>query len=94
MKWELPSAEPIIDHYIGRYRDHMGSSILEGKNLFDYELRIDTDNKMLIGFSEAQLISHRFVEGLVHEMYDIKGLGSVSLNSTINVCISRIKIYQ
>ena len=27
MKWDLLSVEPIIDHYIRRYRDQMGSSI-------------------------------------------------------------------
>ena len=34
MKWALSSAEPIINHYIGRYRDQMGSSVLEGINSF------------------------------------------------------------
>ena len=72
----------------------MVSSVLEEKNLFDYGLRIDIDDIVLIGFSEAQLMSHRFVEGLVHEMCDIEDLGSVSMNLTIDVHISRIKIYQ
>ena len=94
MKWDLPSAEPVIDHYIGRYCDQMVSSVSEGKNLCDYGLRIDTNDIVLIGFSEAQLMSHRFVEGLVNEMCDIEDLGSVSLNSIIDVHISRIKIYQ
>ena len=43
MKWALSSVEPIIDHYIGRYRDQMDSSVPKGMNSFDYGYRNDTD---------------------------------------------------
>ncbi|KAG0563072.1 hypothetical protein KC19_8G003000 [Ceratodon purpureus] len=94
MKWNLPSAEPIIDRYIGRYRDQMGASVPEGKNFFDYGFSIPSDQIELFGFSEAQLQSHQFREGRVHEMCDMEGFGSLSLNPSIDERISRVKIYQ
>ena len=42
----------------------MDSSVHEGKNSFDYGLWINTNNIVLIGFSEGQQMSHPFVEGL------------------------------
>ena len=35
-----------------------------------------------------------FKDGRVHEMCDMEGIGSMSLNPLIDVRISRIKIYQ
>lgn len=64
MKWDPHSAQPIIDHYIGRYRDQMGSSVHDGKNSFDYGLRFDINNILLIGLSEAQRSGHMYMEGV------------------------------
>ena len=47
MKWDLCRAEPIIDHYIGRYREQMGSSVPDGKNSFDNGIRFDTTDIVL-----------------------------------------------
>ena len=45
-------------------------------------------------YSEAQQLSNLFVKSCVHEMCDIKGFGSISMNPSIVVHISRIKIYE
>lgn len=88
MKWALSSAKSIIDHYIGRYRDQMGSSVPKGMNSFDYEFRFDTDGVILLRFSEAQHLSHKYVQGRVHEMCEMEGFGFVRLNSNIDGRIS------
>lgn len=72
----------------------MGFFVHVGKNSFDVEVRFSTDEIMLIGFSEAQMLSRIFREGRVYEMCDTEGYGSVSMNSLIDTHISRIKIYQ
>jgi hypothetical protein len=38
MKWDLCRAEPIIDHYISRYREQMGSSVPDENNSFEYKI--------------------------------------------------------
>jgi hypothetical protein len=94
MKWDLCRAEPIIDHYIGRYREQMGSSVPDGKNSFDYGARVHTPDLLLLGISEAQVLAHMYRDLRVHEMCDSEGFGSVSLTPLIDARISRVKLYQ
>ena len=47
-----------------------------------------TKDIVLIGFSEAQQLSHQFVNGHVHEICDIEDLGFINLNPRTNVRIS------
>ena len=94
MKWDLCRADPIIDHYISRYREQMGSSVPDGKNSFDYGLRFDTSDIVLLGISEAQERSHMYRDYSVHEMCDSEGFSSVSLTPLIDARIPRIKVYQ
>ena len=49
---------------------------------------------VLLVFSEAQKLSHMFVEDCVHEMCVIERFGSVRLNPNIDVRIFRINIYH
>ena len=93
MKWALSNAEPIIDHYIGRYREQMGSSVPKGMNSFDYGYRMGVDEIVLYGLSEAQQLSHQYSDGRVHEMCDMEGFGTIKQTTSIDVRISRVKIY-
>ena len=92
MKWALVIAEPIIDQYIGRYRDQIGSSVPEGMNSFDYGYRWATDEIVLYGFSEAQRLVHLHSDGRVHEMYDMEGFGSIRQTFNIDVRNSRVDV--
>jgi hypothetical protein len=80
MKWDLPNTKPIIDHYIGRYRDEMGSSVPDEKNLFDYGLWFDCTDTVLLGINEIQPRGHIYRDYRVNEMCDSEDLSSVSLN--------------
>lgn len=92
MKWGILNAESVTDHYIGRYCDEISSFIPIGT--FDYKLQISTDDILFLGFGEAHLESHWFVEGRVHEMCNLHNSKSVNLDSKIDLCIPKIKIYD
>ena len=85
MKWALSSAEPIIDHYMSRYRDQMGSSVPEVMNSFDYGYRIGTNEIVFFGLIEVLRLSHLYSDGRVHEMCDMEGFGSIRLTPSIDV---------
>lgn len=52
MRISIPSAEPVIDNFIRRYRDQMGATVPTGRNVFDYGARYPTDVVQLFRFSE------------------------------------------
>ena len=54
IKWDLFRAKSIIDHYIGRYHEQMGCSVHDGKNSFDYGLRLDNTNIVLLEISRLK----------------------------------------
>ena len=78
IKWTLSSTETIIDHYIGRYRDQMGSIVHEGMNSFNYGYRIGINEIVFFGLSEAHRLSHLYSDGRVHEMCNKEEFGSLS----------------
>lgn len=57
-------------------------------------MMVKTEVLVLLGFNETQQLSHQLVEDRVIEMYDMQGLGFVSLNLSIDERISKIKKYQ
>lgn len=94
MKWSIPSAEPVIDRFIQRYRDQMGSAVLTGRNLFDYRIRFPTDGVLLFGLSDEQRRIHMYRDGSVHDMCNEHGFGSFECRPLLDLRLSKVKIYQ
>jgi len=94
MKWEIPNAEPMIDHFIQRYRAKMSSSVPIEKNMFDYGVQFPIGGLQLYKFREVQCEAERFMEGTVHEMCNVQGYGSLDFRPIIDPHIVKVKVYQ
>ncbi len=82
----------MIDHFIQGYRAKMGSSVPTQKNMFDYRVYFRTGGLQLYKFSEVQYKARRFKEGIVHEMCNVKGYGSLDFKPTIDPHIVKVKV--
>jgi hypothetical protein len=94
MKWDIPNAEPVIDRFIQQYHAKMGSSVPLQKNVFDYGVQFPTTGLQLYKFSEIQCEAHKFREGTMHEMCNVKGYGSLDFRPIIDPHIVKVKVYQ
>ena len=94
MKMYIPSAEPVIDNFIRRYRDQMIATVLTGRNLFDYGARYPTDVVQLFKFSEEQHVTCRYRVGTLHDICNEPGYGSIDYSPTLDRRMSKIKVYQ
>ena len=93
MKMSIPSAEPVIDNFIRRYRDQMGATVPTGRNLFDYGTRYPIDVVQLFKFSEEQHVTRRCRADTLHEMCNEPGYGSIECSPTFDRCMSKVKVY-
>ena len=93
MKWGILVAEPKIDHFIDRYRDEMDDSVPFHHNIFDIGVAFNTNILTLFKFSDAQVLTGKYNERHVHEMFNIDGFGSVDFKPDIDN-ILKIKVYQ
>ncbi|CAK9221362.1 unnamed protein product [Sphagnum troendelagicum] len=94
MKCEIPDVEPMIDCFIQRYYEEMGSSVPTQKNMFDYGVQFPIGGLELYQFSEVQRQARRLREGTVHEMCNVEGYGSLDFRPITDPHIVKVKIYQ
>ena len=94
MKWSIPSAEPVIDNFIRRYRMQMGAELPIGRNQFDYGARFPTNAVLLFKFSDQQEQADRYREGSVHEMCNERDFGSIECRPLHDDRLKKIKVYQ
>ena len=94
MKWNIPTAEPIIDQFLQRYRVSMTAQVPWGKNIFDYGIQFEFDQLHLYKFDRAQLRARRYTKGDIHEMCNMEGYGALEFKPQINEQVEKIKVYH
>lgn len=85
------SAEPIIDHYIVRYRDQMGSSVHKGNELIWLRISVWYWWYSIVRVQRGAAAKLSICGGSC--AWDVRH-GGVRLNSSIDVRISRKNIYH